>query len=43
VIDAQPSAADLNVGISVLRHFLITTDFAAHAVWLEPRTKTGGH
>lgn len=43
VIDAQPSAADLNVGISVLRHFLITTDFAAHAVWLEPRTETGGH
>jgi len=37
-IDAQPSASDLNVGISVLRHFLITTDFAAHAVWLEPRT-----
>jgi len=36
-IDAQPSATDLNIGISLLRHFLITTDFAAHAVWLEPR------
>ena len=36
-IDAQPSAADVNLGISVLRHFLITTDFAAHQLWLEPR------
>jgi hypothetical protein len=36
-IDPQPSASDLNVGVSLLRHFLITTDFAAHAVWLQPR------
>lgn len=35
-IDAQSSATDLNLGVSVLRHFLITTDFAAHLVWLEP-------
>lgn len=36
-IDTRPSASDVNVGIAVLRHFLITTDFASHVVWLEPR------
>ncbi len=36
-IDAHSSASDLNVGVAILRHFLITTDFAGHAVWLEPR------
>ncbi len=35
-IDPQESASDLNVGISVLRHFVVTTDFAAHAAWLRP-------
>ena len=34
-IDAGDSATDLNVGISVLRNFVITTDFRAHALWLE--------
>jgi predicted aspartyl protease len=37
-IDTRPSASDVNIGISVLGHFLITTDFARHVVWLEPRT-----
>ena len=36
-VDPQPSASDLNVGVSVLRHFRITTDYKQHAVWLEPR------
>ena len=36
-IDPQPSASDVNVGTSVLRHFRITTDYAGRAVWLEPR------
>jgi len=36
-VDPQSSASDLNVGVSVLRHFRITTDYAQHAVWLEPR------
>jgi len=36
-LDDGDSATDLNVGISVLRHFVITTDFRAHALWLEPR------
>jgi len=36
-IDTRLSASDVNIGITVLRHFLITTDFAKHVVWLEPR------
>ncbi len=36
-IDPQPSASDVNVGVGLLRHFEITTDFAAHSVWLAPR------
>lgn len=36
-LDAQPSATDLNIGVSILRHFRVTTDFAAHLVWLEPQ------
>jgi predicted aspartyl protease len=35
-IDDQPSANDLNVGTSILKNFLITTDFKQRAVWLEP-------
>jgi predicted aspartyl protease len=37
-IDDQPSASDVNVGVSILRRFLITTDFSNHLVWLQPRT-----
>ena len=37
-IDPSGNAADLNLGVSVLRHFIITTDFARQALWLEPRT-----
>ena len=36
-IDPQPSASDLNIGVSILRHFRITTDFANHSVWLDAR------
>ena len=36
-IDPQPSASDVNIGVSILRHFRITTDFANHSVWLDPR------
>ena len=35
-IDEGDSATDLNVGMSVLRYFVITTDFRAHTLWLEP-------
>ena len=36
-IDPTENAADLNVGVRILRHFVITTDFPQHALWLEPR------
>jgi predicted aspartyl protease len=35
-IDPGSSASDLNVGVSVLRDFIITTDFKGRAVWLMP-------
>ena len=35
-IDPQPSASAVNIGVSLLRHFRITTDFADRVVWLEP-------
>jgi hypothetical protein len=35
-IDSNPSSSDVNVGVSILRNFLITTDFSQHAVWLSP-------
>jgi predicted aspartyl protease len=36
-IDPGETASDLNLGTSILRHFIITTDFARRAIWLEPR------
>jgi predicted aspartyl protease len=36
-IDPSETAADLNIGTSILRNFIITTDFANHSLWLEPR------
>lgn len=38
-IDSQPGAADANIGVKLLRHFRIVTDFAQKAVWLQPRHK----
>ena len=35
-IDDQPNANELNIGTSILRNFLITTDFNQRAVWLQP-------
>lgn len=35
-VDPQPSASDLNIGVSILRHFVLTTDFGQHVIWLEP-------
>jgi predicted aspartyl protease len=37
-IDAGETATDLNIGTSILRHFVIITDFPHHALWLEPRS-----
>lgn len=36
-IDPGESASDLNIGTSILRHFLIVTDFTGHRIWLEPK------
>jgi len=36
-VDRIEHAHDFNVGISILRHYHITTDFKAGAVWLQPR------
>ncbi|QXQ07067.1 retropepsin-like domain-containing protein [Sphingosinicellaceae bacterium] len=36
-VDANPEAADCNVGTQVLRSFGIVADFARHAVWLDAR------
>ena len=36
-IDDTGSATKLNVGVSILRHFEIVTDFPARAVWLKPK------
>ncbi len=36
-IDPQATAGDVNVGTSILRRFVLVIDFAAHAVWFEPR------
>lgn len=35
-IDDQPNHSDMNVGTSILKNFLITTDFKDRAVWLAP-------
>jgi len=36
-IDPGETASDLNLGTSILRHFIITTDFAEREIWLELR------
>ena len=38
-IDDQSNANDLNIGTSILKDFLIVTDFKQRAVWLAPRNK----
>jgi hypothetical protein len=35
-IDDQSNANDLNIGTSILKHFVITTDFRSRTVWLKP-------
>jgi hypothetical protein len=36
-IDRSDNAADVNIGVRILRNFRITADFAENAVWLDPR------
>lgn len=35
-VDTTTQAADANVGVSLLRHFVLTIDFPADKVWLAP-------
>lgn len=35
-VDDQPNANDLNIGTSILKEFVITTDFKNRTVWLQP-------
>jgi hypothetical protein len=37
-VDALDNAGDLNIGTSILKDFIITTDFAGQTVYLQPRT-----
>jgi hypothetical protein len=41
IVDAGENASDLNLGTSVLRHFVITTDFGNHRLWLRPKHQWG--
>lgn len=38
-IDALENAGDLNIGTSILQHFIISTDFSGRTVYLEPRAE----
>lgn len=36
-IEEQDSQSDANIGVSMLRHFIIVTDFPGHKLWLDRR------
>ena len=36
-VDPQDTASDVNIGVSLLRSFILTTDFSRHRVWLLER------
>ncbi len=37
-VDANPEAADANIGTAILGNFALGVDFAQRAVWLDPRS-----
>jgi hypothetical protein len=41
-IDASPTAADVNIGTSILREFIITADFQQRTLWLAARDSGSG-
>lgn len=41
-VDPTEDAPAANVGVSILRNFVMTIDFPANAVWLDPRVATAG-
>jgi len=36
-VDSMDNAGELNLGVKILRRFIIVTDFAQHRIWLQPR------
>jgi hypothetical protein len=36
-VDPMDEAGDLNLGVKILRRFILVTDFAQHRIWLQPR------
>jgi predicted aspartyl protease len=36
-IDVHDSATDVNIGMAILKDFLITADYARHLLWLKPQ------
>ena len=36
-IDPTATASDANIGVRILRNFVLTVDFSENTVWLEPR------
>lgn len=36
-VDSQSNAGELNLGVKILRRFIIVTDFRRHRIWLESR------
>lgn len=36
-IDPTPTAANVNIGVPILRQFVITVDFPQDTIWLQPR------
>jgi hypothetical protein len=41
-VDDSAGAADANIGVDILRHFHITTDFPHHRLWLTARPQDRG-
>jgi hypothetical protein len=41
-VDSMDNAGDLNLGVKILRRFIIVTDFAQHRIWLESRPMVAG-
>ena len=36
-VDSTDNAGDLNLGVKILRRFIVVADFAQHRIWLQPR------
>jgi len=41
-VDPMSNAGELNLGVRILRRFIIVTDYSQHRLWLEPRPPSAG-